>query len=139
MISEASHEDGGLRPLVLLADSQLLFHREEEGLFLARALSALGDGAHKAAYLGASNGDVRDFYDIFVAAMEGVGVRDTKMIMSVPSDEERAYLEEASIVLLAGGDAARGWRAFEASDSVGAPGADALPSCSGTSDRSMVP
>jgi peptidase E len=112
---EASRDDSGIRPLLLLADSQLLFRREGDRPLLAGVLSALGDGPLKAAYLGASNGDVRDFYDIFVAAMEGVGVGDTKMIMTVPSDEERAYLEEASIVLLAGGDAARGYRAFEAS------------------------
>lgn len=112
--SHESHESG-IRPLFLLADSQLLFHRDGSGLFLSRVTEALGEGAHKAAYLGASNGDVRDYYDIFVAAMEGIGVRDTRMITSVPKEAERAYLEEASIVLLAGGDAARGYRAFEES------------------------
>lgn len=112
---EPHEPEGGVRPLFLLADSQLLFHRDQAGLFLSRVTEALGEGAHAAAYLGASNGDVPDYYDIFVAAMEGIGIRDTKMIHAAPSDEERAYLERANVILLAGGDAARGYRAFRAS------------------------
>lgn len=109
-------EGGGIRPLFLLADSQLLFHRDEHGLFLSRVTESFGAGSaglHKAAYLGASNGDVPAYYDIFVAAMEGIGIRDTRMIPASPSNEDRAYLDEASVILLAGGDAARGWRAFQ--------------------------
>jgi hypothetical protein len=116
----AAHEpvlrDAGespIRPLFLLADSQLLFWKDEAGaLFLARVREAVAKPSPKAAYLGASNGDVPDFYDIFVAAMEGIGIHDTRMIPAKPSEADRAYLDEADVVLLAGGDAARGLRAF---------------------------
>ncbi|MFT3765760.1 MAG: Type 1 glutamine amidotransferase-like domain-containing protein [Minicystis sp.] len=106
--------DTPIRPLFLLADSQLLFWKDDAGrLFLARVREALSSPSPKAAYLGASNGDVPDYYDIFVAAMEGIGIRDTRMIPSRPSDADRAFFEEAEVILLAGGDAARGLRTFQ--------------------------
>ncbi|HEV3052862.1 MAG TPA: Type 1 glutamine amidotransferase-like domain-containing protein [Longimicrobium sp.] len=104
-----------LAPLFLLADSQLLFWGDEDGLFIDRVAAYTGPGAPRAAYLGASNGDDPDFYGLFVAAMEGIGPAECRMIPAVPSDEDRAFLERADLVLLAGGDVERGWRAFEAS------------------------
>lgn len=106
--------DTPIRPLYLLADSQLLFHREPTGdLFLTRLRESLPSPEPKAAYLGASNGDVTDFYDIFVAAMEGIGIRQTRHILASPSPRDRAFLDEADVILLAGGDAGRGWKAFQ--------------------------
>lgn len=111
---ESSPAVSPIRPMFLLADSQLLFHRQDGVLFLDRVRAEIGRGEGvKAAYLGASNGDVPDFYDIFVAAMEGIGVRDTRMIPRDPSDADRAFFEESDLVLLAGGDAVRGMLAFE--------------------------
>ena len=66
----------------------------------------------KAAYIGASNGDNPDFYAIFVAAMEGAGVFDCGMISSAFSESEQAFLNDADIILLAGGDVEAGWRVF---------------------------
>lgn len=105
-----------IRPIFLLADSQLLFWREGGALFLDCVRAALGvdeagAGEVRAAYLGASNGDEPAYYDIFVAAMEGIGVRACRMIPTAPSDEDRAFLDGAQVILLAG-DAARGLRAF---------------------------
>lgn len=102
-------------PLFLLADSQLLFWADDDGHFIDRIAAYTGPGAPRAAYLGASNGDVPDFYGIFVAAIEGIGPAECRMIPTVPSDEERAFVETADVILLAGGDVERGWRAFEAS------------------------
>jgi hypothetical protein len=104
-----------IRPMFLLADSQLLFFRGQDGRFLDRVIAAVGavEEPLRAAYLGASNGDVPAFYDIFLAAMEGVGVRACRMIPASPSAEDRAFLDGAHVVLLAGGDAERGWRAFQ--------------------------
>jgi hypothetical protein len=104
-----------IRPMFLLADSQLLFWKEGDALFLARVREALGARPLRAAYLGASNGDVPDYYEIFVAAMEGIGVGDCRMIPASPSAADRAFFEDADIILLAGGDAARGYRAFQES------------------------
>lgn len=106
-----------LRPIVCLADSQLLFWRnsDEDGPWLASIGRLLPGGSPKAAYLGASNGDDPAFYSIFSAAMESIGVEDHQMIRSTFPDEDRAYLEQADLILLAGGDPIRGWRVFEQS------------------------
>jgi len=97
-----------LQPIVLLADSQLLFWRENDQLLLE---SVLKQGS-KAAYIGASNGDNPDFYAIFVAAMEGAGIFDCRMIPSAVSEADLAFLNDADIILLAGGDVELGWRTF---------------------------
>ena len=105
-----------LRPIYLLADSQLLFWGGEGGApFLRMVRDALPAVSPRAAYLGASNGDNPDFYSIFVAAMEGISITDTRMIPASPSPDDLAFLEAADLVLLAGGDVEKGWRAFQTS------------------------
>jgi hypothetical protein len=99
-------------PLFLLADSQLLFWADEDGAFIDRIAACTGRGAPRAAYLGASNGDNPDYYSIFLAAVEPLGPAECRMIPAAPSDEERAFLAAADVILLAGGDVDRGWRAF---------------------------
>ena len=101
-----------LKPIFLLADSQLLFWRENGRLLLERVVRDRVPDQLKAAYIGASNGDNPDFYAIFVSAMEGVGVFDCRMIPSVVSEPDLAFLNHADIVLLAGGDVEAGWRVF---------------------------
>ncbi len=110
-----------IKPIVLLADSQLLFLRDEAGAFLERVRAMLNDDeaeinlSPKAAYLGASNGDAPEFYDLFQAAMESIHLKDRRLIPAEPSAEDLAYLAAADLILLAGGDTARGYRAFETS------------------------
>lgn len=105
-----------VKPIFLFADSQLLFWHTEEGSFLSRVRQALSDGPidwePKAAYIGASNGDAPEFFDLFVAAMDGIAIHDCRMIPSAPSEEDYAYLNEADIIMLAGGDTAKGWNVF---------------------------
>ena len=103
-----------LKSIFLLADSELLFCRENEQLFLDRVVKEWQRDHLKAAYIGASNGDHPDFYAIFVAAMEGVGVSECRMISSSLSEAELAFLHDAEIILLAGGDVELGWRVFVA-------------------------
>ena len=101
-----------LKSIFLLADSQLLFYRENGKLLIERVVKEWTRDQLKAAYVGASNGDNPDFYAIFVAAMEGAGVFDCRMIPSDPSEADMAFLNEADIILLAGGDVEAGWRVF---------------------------
>lgn len=105
-----------VKPIVLLADSQLLFWNAPDGPFLDRVRRMLiderPDQPLRAAYIGASNGDNPAFYDLFVAAMAGIDIRDCHMIPSAPSDEDLAHLAEADIILLSGGDIAKGWDTF---------------------------
>ncbi len=100
------------QPIFLLADSQLLFWRDGGELFLERVRHLLRSKSPKAAYLGASNGDRREFYQLFRGAMEGIGVDDCRMIPRQPSADDLDFFERADLILLAGGDVERGWRAF---------------------------
>jgi len=107
-----------IKPIFLLADSQLLFWRDEEGRrFLERARALIEADAPgrpiKAAYLGASNGDASELYELFLAAMAEIGVRDCRHVPARPAAEDLAFLEAADLILLAGGDTRRGWTAFE--------------------------
>ncbi|UUO02826.1 Type 1 glutamine amidotransferase-like domain-containing protein [Mycolicibacterium novocastrense] len=102
------------RPLYLLADSQLLFWKRQERLLLQPAVDELGaDTPLSAAYIGASNGDRREFYDIFEAAMDAVGIADLHMVGSSFDADDRAFLERSRVIVLAGGDVQTGWDIFE--------------------------
>lgn len=103
-----------LKSIFLLADSELLFSRENGQLLLDRVIKECKRDPLKAAYIGASNGDHPDFYAIFVSAMEGVGVLNCRMISSNLSEADLAFLNDADIILLAGGDVEAGWRVFRA-------------------------
>ena len=98
------------KPIFLFADSQLLFSKAADAPFLDSTRGADAAGAPRAAYIGASNRDAPEYYDLFEAAMRGVGVTACSMIRSAFSARDRAALREADIILLAGGDVERGWR-----------------------------
>ncbi|KKC06593.1 peptidase [Mycobacterium nebraskense] len=105
-----------LQPLYLLADSQLLFWRGPDRLLLEAALDGLArDTPLSAAYIGASNGDRPEFYEIFEAAVDAVGITDRRMIGSSFGWADRAFLEGAQLIVLAGGDVRLGWKTFEES------------------------
>lgn len=103
-----------LQPLYLLADSQLLFCRRQGRLLLEAALDGPGrDTPLSAAYIGASNGDRPGFYGIFEAAVDAIGITDRRMINSSFGPDDRAFLERAQLIVLAGGDVRLGWNTFE--------------------------
>jgi cyanophycinase len=103
-----------LQPLYLLADSQLLFWKRQDRLLLEAALDGLArDTPLSAAYIGASNGDRREFYGIFEAAVDAIGIADRRMIDSSFGPDDRAFLERAQLIVLAGGDVRLGWNTFE--------------------------
>lgn len=102
------------QPLYLLADSQLLFWKRDDTLLLETAVDGLArDASLGAAYIGASNGDRAEFYEIFEAAMDAVGITDRRMIGSSFGPDDRSFLERARLILLAGGDVRLGWNTFE--------------------------
>jgi cyanophycinase len=104
-----------LKPIYLLADSQLLFWRNEAGLFLDSVRRSIGDGSLKAAYVGASNGDDPGSFSIFREAMENIGVSDCRMVRASFPDDDASSVAQADIILLAGGDVEKGWNQFEKS------------------------
>jgi cyanophycinase len=107
--------DMPLQPIYLFADSQLLFWSNKGTLFLDSLRGLIVSTAPKAAYIGASNGDDPQFYSIFEAAMANIGIRDCRMILSSFTSIDEVFLNEADIILLAGGDVERGWRVFNQS------------------------
>jgi len=103
-----------LQPLYLLADSQLLFWKRQDRLLLKAALDGLArDTPLSAAYIGASNGDRPEFYGIFEAAVDAIGITDRRMIDSSFGPDDRAFLERAQLIVLAGGDVRLGWTTFK--------------------------
>lgn len=100
-------------PVYLFADSQLLFWKEEGVPFIERIAQLVARDSCKAAYVGASNGDSPEYYSIFEAAMDSVGIRQCRMIKSSFPQEDRVFLGDSDIVLLAGGDVGQGWRVFQ--------------------------
>lgn len=102
-----------LKSIYLLADSQLLFWKQDDSLFFESIRSEIENENPKAAYVGASNNDQPDFYQIFKAGMEGIGITDCRMIRSSFPADDAAFMEEADLILLSGGDVETGWNAFQ--------------------------
>lgn len=107
------------QPIFLLADSQLLFWQSGGMLWLEqlrRRLRPTTTQPPTAAYIGASNGDLPVFYELFVSAMAGIQIRDCRHIPAQPTAADRAYLAQADLILLAGGDPWRGWAAMQTNE-----------------------
>jgi cyanophycinase len=102
-----------IKPLYLLADSQLFFWKSENDSLAERLRADLDTTNPKAAYVGASNGDQPEFYSLFQAAMESMGISNCRAVPSQPSREDISFLENADLIVLSGGDVERGWRTFE--------------------------
>jgi len=108
--------------IFLLADSSLLFWKEQGYPWIDRVKCELPtreltvDGREppvKASYVGCCNGDLPEFYDLFLGAMERIGITDCMHIHAKPNARERAHLEQSDVILLAGGDIKTGWPALE--------------------------
>lgn len=111
-----------IKPVFLFSDSQLLFWKDGERQFLERLRDLLIEDVEapsrpfKAAYFGASNGDAPEFYELFLAAMDGIGIRDCRHVPARLGSEDLAFIDQADLLLFAGGDVRRGWDAFDAND-----------------------
>ncbi|HEY2168841.1 MAG TPA: Type 1 glutamine amidotransferase-like domain-containing protein [Candidatus Angelobacter sp.] len=102
-----------IKPLYLLADSQLFFWNSDSNSLAERVHADLDSSSPKAAYIGASNGNQPEFYNLFQAAMEAMGISNCRAVPSQPSKEDISFIEEADLILLSGGDVEWGWRTFE--------------------------
>ena len=101
----------GLKPILLLADSQNLFWTSGETLFLKQLF---GDKPPQAAvYIGAANDDQPEFYQIFQSAMHAAGIQQINQIFKTFSDRDKQLLDKADLILLAGGDVQHGWNIFK--------------------------
>lgn len=100
-------------PMFLLSNSQLLFeNKPENGNTLIEKIKEILKQNNiknpKAAYIGASNGDNKDYYSIFEGFMSNLGIEDYQMITSFFPKKDKEYLQNADLILLAGGDIDKG-------------------------------
>jgi peptidase E len=102
-----------LCPIYMFSDSQLLFLKLKGVKFFSFVKDHRQGDSLKAAYIGASNEDNPEFYNLFEGAMENIGITDCRMIQSSFLEEDQAFLEVADIILLAGGDVELGWNVFQ--------------------------
>jgi cyanophycinase-like exopeptidase len=98
------------QPLYLFADSQLLFWKRDGKLLFEGVVAG---GTIAAAYIGASNGDAREYYSIFEGAMDAVGIAERRLIGSAFDADDREFLGRSQLIVLSGGDVQRGWNVFE--------------------------
>jgi cyanophycinase len=110
-LSELRATNAGRKSIFLLADSQLLFRGGGDSILpaLQKDLRVSERSITKAAYIGASNRDAPEFFELFVSAMDGINLHESQMIRSGFGSEDRAFLENADLIVLAGGDADDGW------------------------------
>ena len=100
-----------MKPLYLLADSALLFQENQAGLPALHSIRThLENPNPLAVYIGASNGDAPEFYEIFQAGMERLGITRQAHVHGRFSEKDRLALEAADVILLAGGDPFLGWK-----------------------------
>lgn len=102
-----------IKPLFLLADSEILFWKNEDKFLLDSTITSFKTKELSAAYIGASNKDQPAFYDIFLYAMEIVGITNCRMITYNFTTADKKFLRKANIILLAGGNVKAGWEIFQ--------------------------
>lgn len=103
-----------VKPIYLLSDSQLLFTKSPDGQYYLDGIAQSFAGQSvKAVYIGASNNDQPEFYEIFKAGMSNIGIHDCTMINSAFDSKGEQQLRAADLVLLAGGNAFMGWNTIK--------------------------
>ncbi len=102
-----------IKPIFLFADSQLLFWQERNKYYLNEVRKYILNVEPKAAYVGAANDNNPEYYSIFEAAMNNIGIVNCKMISMSFDKEDKKYVEEADLILLAGGDVVKGMNFFK--------------------------
>ena len=113
-IEHAGEQLYDLQPLYLLADSQLLFWKRQDRLLLEPALDGLAlDIPVSAAYIGSSNGDRPEFYGFSRRRWPRLVSMTVAWSIRRAAQIDRAFLERAQLIVLAGGDVRLGWNTFE--------------------------
>ncbi|UII30110.1 Type 1 glutamine amidotransferase-like domain-containing protein [Fulvivirga ulvae] len=109
-----------IKPIYLLSDSQLLFSRDTTGqYFLASVKDDIGKVNIKAVYIGWSNGNQPEFYELFKEGMKNLQIMDCRMISSEFTATDKQDLQHADLILLAGGDVIAGWERLSETGAAG--------------------
>jgi peptidase E len=102
--------------LILFADSFGLFSKSNADSFILNDIikRILIDNL-QASYLGVSNDDKTEYFEIFEAAMNNINIKNIKHIKFPYSSNDLEYLSNSNIILLSGGDAQVGMKKLEQS------------------------
>lgn len=103
-------------PIVLLADSQLLFARESNEWFRSRIEKHVANHSGPGVYIGASNNNEEAFFDMGREALKDFGVYQTHFLKSSLLDLGVEQNETPSVILLSGGDVSLGWKLLNQPD-----------------------
>ncbi len=103
-----------MKPIYLLSDSALLFQKNAAKEYYLHSIPASLDAAEPSVvYIGASNGDVPDFFEIFQAGMQNLGLKNCTHVTANFDATEQAALKAADLILLSGGDPDLGWEVMK--------------------------
>lgn len=101
-------------PIFLLADSIPLFSKDKTDQYCLHTIRQyIPAEKPRAIYIGASNGDIEDFFEIFCAGMENIGILDCYHVKAAFTPTDRTQLESADLIFLAGGDVMQGWEVLK--------------------------
>ncbi|MFK8101571.1 MAG: Type 1 glutamine amidotransferase-like domain-containing protein [Saprospiraceae bacterium] len=104
-----------MKPIYLLSDSALFFQKNAaKEYYLHNIPAGLEAAEPSVVYIGASNGDVPDFFEIFQAGMQNLGLKNCTHVKASFDATEQKALREADLILLSGGDPRLGWEVMEA-------------------------
>ena len=96
-------------PVVLLADSQLLFAKESNDWFRQRLSAHVSSTPSFAVYIGAANQNEQAFYEMGCDGLKEFGIDQTLFLKAHLNDLGELQHQTPSVILLAGGDVALGW------------------------------
>lgn len=96
-------------PIVMLADSQLLFAKQGNDWFQQKVAGQVSERPDFGVYIGASNHNEPAFYEMASEAMKDFGVQQTLFLRTGLEDLAQYRDRIPSIILLSGGDVAAGW------------------------------
>ena len=103
-----------MKPIYLLADSALLFKKNKDNEYCLQTIrQEIDTEKPKAVYIGASNGDAPEFFEIFQTGMQHIGIENCVHIKSEFTKEQQEALQSADLILLAGGDPQKGWEIMQ--------------------------
>ncbi len=96
---------------VLLSDSQLLFRKNSTHEYYLSCLHRLSEKPlRRAVYIGASNGDVPEYYSLFETGMENLGIMECKHLKFEEGKDFQEEIDQADVILLAGGNPELGYK-----------------------------
>lgn len=116
-VTYQGQQNNRTKSMFLLADSQPLFFHDGQKPFLNQIREQFAvNQPLTAAYIGAANGDRKEYYEIFQLAMDKIGIHECRHITSDLTPQQQTFVEQAKIIVLSGGNVELGWKTLKKLD-----------------------